>query len=126
MVLTLDADIQRYAHERLGQESASAVVIDVNTGELIALVSTPSFDPNLFVGGISSSDYAALRANDHNPLFHKSIMGTYPPGSTFKAVVAAAALEHGLVDPNETIFCNGSTMLGRREFHCWRRRATDA
>ena len=122
VVLTLDADIQRYAHERLGQESASAVVIDVNTGELIALVSTPSFDPNLFVGGISSSDYAALRANDHNPLFHKSIMGTYPPGSTFKAVVAAAALEHGLVDPNETIFCNGSTMLGRREFHCWRRR----
>lgn len=121
VVMTLDADIQRFAYERLGQESASAVAIDVNTGELIALASTPSFDPNLFVGGISSEDYAALRENDHNPLYHKAIQGTYPPGSTFKAVVATAALEHGLVDPSETIFCNGSTMLGRREFHCWRR-----
>lgn len=121
VVMTLDADIQRYAHERLGREAASAVVIDVNTGELIALVSTPSFDPNLFVGGISSADYAALRENDHNPLFHKSIQGTYPPGSTFKAVVATAALEHGLVDPDETIYCSGSTMLGSRTFHCWRR-----
>ena len=122
VVLTLDADIQRYANERLGEERASAVVIDVNTGELISLVSTPSFDPNLFVGGISSEDYGALRDNDHNPLFHKAIQGTYPPGSTFKAVVAAAALEHGLVDPGETIRCNGSVQLGNREFHCWRRR----
>ncbi|MAK64871.1 MAG: penicillin-binding protein 2 [Maricaulis sp.] len=121
VVMTLDADIQRFAHERLGQEAASAVVMDVNTGELIALVSTPSFDPNLFVGGISVRDYAALRENDHNPLFHKSIQGTYPPGSTFKAVVAAAALEHGLVDTSETIRCTGSTRLGPREFHCWRR-----
>ena len=121
VVMTLDADIQRYALERLGSESASAVVLDVNTGELIAMASTPSFDPNLFVGGISTQNYAALRDNDHNPLFHKAIQGTYPPGSTFKAITAAAALEHGLVDPDETIFCNGSTMLGRREFHCWRR-----
>jgi penicillin-binding protein 2 len=122
VVLTLDADIQRFAHERLGQESASAVVMDVNTGELIALVSTPSFDPNLFVGGISSADYAALRDNDHNPLFQKSIQGTYPPGSTFKAVVAAAALEHGVIPPTERVNCTGSVRLGNREFHCWRRR----
>ncbi|WP_417485923.1 penicillin-binding protein 2 [Maricaulis sp.] len=122
VVLTLDADIQRYAHERLGQESASAVVMDVNTGELIAMVSTPSFDPNLFVGGISTADYAALRENDHNPLFQKSIQGTYPPGSTFKAVVAAAALEHDVIPPTERINCTGSVRLGNREFHCWRRR----
>ncbi|WP_295692185.1 penicillin-binding protein 2 [uncultured Maricaulis sp.] len=122
VVLTLDADIQRYAHERLGQDSGSAVVMDVNTGELIALVSSPSFDPNLFVGGISSADYAALRENDRNPLFQKSIQGTYPPGSTFKAVVAAAALEHGVVPPSETVRCTGSVRLGDREFHCWRRR----
>ncbi|WP_297732238.1 penicillin-binding protein 2 [uncultured Maricaulis sp.] len=122
VVLTLDADIQRYAHERLGQESGSAVVMDVNTGELIALVSAPSFDPNLFVGGISSADYAALRENDRNPLFQKSIQGTYPPGSTFKAVVAAAALEHGVAPPGETVRCTGSVRLGDREFHCWRRR----
>lgn len=122
VVLTLDADIQRYAHERLGQESASAVVMDVNTGELIAMVSTPSFDPNLFVGGISTADYAALRENDHNPLFQKSIQGTYPPGSTFKAVVAAAALEHDVIPPTERVNCTGSVRLGNREFHCWRRR----
>jgi len=122
IVLSLDADIQRYASERLGSESASCVVMDVNTGELIALVSTPAFDPNLFVGGISSADYSRYRDNDHQPLFHKCIQGTYPPGSTFKAVVAAAALEHGLVRPDETVNCTGSVPLGNREFHCWRRR----
>jgi penicillin-binding protein 2 len=122
VVMSLDADIQRYALERLGDESASAVVIDVESGELISMVSTPSFDPNLFVGGISSVNYSALRDNDHNPLFHKAIQGTYPPGSTFKAVVAAAALEHGIVEPGETVNCTGSVELGNREFHCWRRR----
>ncbi len=121
IVLTLDGDVQRYASERLGNESASAVVIDVNTGELIALVSTPAFDPNLFVGGISSTNYATYRDNDRRPLFHKSIQGTYPPGSTFKAIVAAAALEHDVAPPSETMFCNGSTRLGDRDFHCWRR-----
>ncbi|WP_417491262.1 penicillin-binding protein 2 [Maricaulis sp.] len=121
VVMTLDADIQQYAYERLGQDSASAVVIDVNTGELIALVSAPSFDPNLFVGGISSADFAGLRNNDHRPLFQKSIQGTYPPGSTFKAVSAAAAIEHNVFRPNETVHCSGSVRLGNREFHCWRR-----
>jgi len=121
VVLTLDADIQRFASERLGDESASAVVMDVNSGELIALVSNPSFDPNLFVRGISSNDYAAYRDNDRRPLYHKSIQGTYPPGSTFKAVVAAAALEHGVMEPGETVRCTGSTRLGNRDFHCWRR-----
>jgi penicillin-binding protein 2 len=121
VVMTLDTDIQRFAAERLGAESAAAVVIDVQTGELIALVSTPSFDPNLFVGGISSANYSALRENDHNPLYNKSIQGTYPPGSTFKSIVAAAGLEHGLIDPSETVRCTGSVRLGDREFNCWRR-----
>ena len=121
VVMTLDADIQQYAYERLGQDSAAAVVIDVNSGELIALVSAPSFDPNLFVGGISGPDFASLRENDHRPLFQKSIQGTYPPGSTFKAVSAAGALEHNVFRPNETVHCSGSVRLGEREFHCWRR-----
>lgn len=121
VVLTLDTDIQRFATERLGEESAAAVVMDVKTGELIALTSTPGFDPNLFVGGISTANYAALRDNDHRPLFNKAIQGTYPPGSTFKGVVAAAALEHDVIDPDEMITCRGSTTLGRRDFHCWRR-----
>lgn len=122
IVLTLDTDIQRFAHERLGEESAAAIVIDVNTGELIALASTPSFDPNLFVGGISTADYQALQQNDHNPLYHKCVQGTYPPGSTFKSIVAAAALEDGLIDPDERIDCTGSVRLGDRDFHCWRPR----
>ncbi|WP_417482224.1 penicillin-binding protein 2 [Maricaulis sp.] len=126
VVMTLDADIQQYAYERLGQDSASAVVIDVNSGELIALVSAPSFDPNLFVGGISSADFAGLRNNDHRPLFQKSIQGTYPPGSTFKAVSAAAAIEHNVFRPNETVHCSGSVRLGNREFHCWRRQGHGA
>ena len=121
VVMTLDADIQQYAYERLGQESAAAVVIDVNSGELIALVSAPSFDPNLFVGGISGRDFASLRENDHRPLFQKSIQGTYPPGSTFKAVSAAAAVEHNVFRPNETVHCTGSVRLGNHDFHCWRR-----
>ena len=121
VVMTLDADIQQYAYERLGQDSAAAVVIDVNSGELIALVSAPSFDPNLFVGGISGPDFAGLRDNDHRPLFQKSIQGTYPPGSTFKAVSAAAAVEHNIFRANETVHCSGSVRLGEREFHCWRR-----
>jgi len=121
VVLTLDTDIQRFALERLGDQSGAAVTIDVQTGELISLVSAPSFDPNLFVGGISSVNYSALRDNDHRPLFNKAIQGTYPPGSTFKAVVAAAALEHGITTPSETVRCTGSVRLGNREFHCWRR-----
>tara|TARA_R110000868_G_scaffold11516_2_gene56283 strand:- start:20360 stop:22234 length:1875 start_codon:yes stop_codon:yes gene_type:complete len=121
IVMTLDADIQQYAYERLGQDSASAVVIDVNTGELIALVSAPSFDPNLFVGGISTADFSSLRDNDHRPLFQKAIQGTYPPGSTFKAVATAAALEHNVFRPGESVHCSGSVRLGEREFHCWRR-----
>ena len=121
VVLTLDTDIQRFAMERLGDQCGAAVTIDVQTGELISLVSTPSFDPNLFVGGISSANYSALRDNDHRPLFNKAIQGTYPPGSTFKAVVAAAALEYGVTTPAETVRCTGSVRLGNREFHCWRR-----
>lgn len=122
IVLTLDADIQRFAHERLADESAACVVIDVHSGELIALVSTPSFDPNLFVDGISATNYSALQQDERNPLYHKCVQGTYPPGSTFKSLVAAAALEDGVVDPDETVECSGSVRLGNRDFHCWRPR----
>ena len=89
--LSIDAEIQRYATERLGQESGAAVAIDVQTGELMALVSNPSFDPNLFVTGISSEDYRALNENDHRPLYNKATMGLYSPASTIKAAMALAA-----------------------------------
>jgi penicillin-binding protein 2 len=122
VVLTLDTDIQTYAHERLGDDSAAAVVMDVQTGEILALVSTPSIDSNRYIAGIPSDEFAALQADLREPFRFKAIQDPMPPGSTFKAVVAAAALEHGLVDPNEMIDCTGRVRLGNRDFHCWRRR----
>ena len=86
--LTVDAELQRAAIERFGDESGAAVVLDIETGAILAFVSTPAFDPNDFVNGISYADYNALRDNDRSPLYHKAYDGTYPPGSTFKMVVA--------------------------------------
>jgi penicillin-binding protein 2 len=119
--MTLDARLQNFLIARLGAESAAAVAIDVQTGDLLAIGSTPTFDPNLFVRGISSVDYKALTENDHRPLADKTVQGTYPPGSTFKMVTALAALEAGVITPEETVYCPGFTQLGDRKFHCWRR-----
>lgn len=119
--LTIDADVQRFAHERLEGESAASVAMDVETGDLLALASTPGFDPNLFVTGISQTDFNALNQNEYRPLYNKALQGTYPPASTFKAVVALAALEAGVVNTTERVSCTGSIQLGNREFHCWRR-----
>jgi len=119
--LTLDLALQSHLHERLGEESAAAVLIDVTNGDLLALGSTPSYDPNLFVRGISSADYKALLENERRPLHNKWASGMYPPGSTFKMVVALAGLEAGVIGPGETTFCNGGYRLGNRRFHCWRR-----
>ena len=93
--LTIDADVQNFAQARLGEESAAAVVMDVTNGDIICIASSPSFDPNLFVRGISHTDYTALTENDHRPLANKAVSGAYPPGSTFKMVTALAALEAG-------------------------------
>jgi penicillin-binding protein 2 len=119
--LTLDLDLQAFTHERLAEESAATVVIDVTNGDLLALASNPSYDPNLFVRGIPSTDWKALLENDHRPLANKWASGMYPPGSTFKMMVALAALEAGMVSTEERVFCNGAMKLGRRRFHCWRR-----
>lgn len=119
--LTVDADLQGYIQARLGQESASAVVIDCETGDLRAIASSPSFDPNLFVRGISVADYRALTQDIHRPLASKSVQGVYPPGSTFKMVTAMAALEQGLIGPDDTVYCPGYLEVSGRRFHCWRR-----
>jgi len=118
--LTIDLQLQNYVQARLGTESAAAVVMDVATGDLLAVVSSPSFDPNKFVRGISTADYAVLTEDDHRPLADKTVQGLYPPGSTFKMVTALAALEAGLLDPEERIWCGGFTELGDRRFHCWK------
>lgn len=119
--LSIDADLQEYAQARLAGESAAAVVIDCETGDLRAISSTPSFDPNLFVRGISVADYQALTQNDHRPLANKTVQGTYPPGSTFKMITAMAALEAGVIGPANTVYCPGFLKVGSRRFHCWKR-----
>ncbi|MDZ4310999.1 MAG: penicillin-binding protein 2 [Cypionkella sp.] len=119
--LTIDADVQNFVQARLGTESAACVVMDVNNGDIIAAVSSPSFDPNLFVRGISSADYAALTEHDHRPLANKVVQGAYPPGSTFKMVTALAALEAGVIDENTTVRCPGFIEVGGIRFNCWKR-----
>ena len=119
--LTLDRQLQAFSLARLGDASASAVVMDIHTGNILALASSPSFDPNLFVRGISIADYAGLRDNDHRPMSNKTVQGAYPPGSTFKMVTALAAFEDGFATPDERIFCPGHIEISGRRFHCWNR-----
>ena len=119
--LSVDLNIQRVALEALDGQAASAVAMDIQTGEILALVSSPSFDPNSFVLGISQSEFSALNTNPYRPLFNKATTGLYSPASTIKAMVALAALKEGVFEPDETVHCTGSTRLGDRTFHCWHR-----
>jgi len=119
--LTVDAGLQNYVEARLGGESAGSVVMDCETGEVLALASSPTFDPNLFVRGISTTAWADLNEDPYRPLANKATQGLYPPGSTYKMIVALAGLEAGLITPEDTVTCTGSIELGNRRFHCWRR-----
>ncbi|WP_420559227.1 penicillin-binding protein 2 [Tepidicaulis sp.] len=119
--LTLDMEVQKLATERLRGESASVVVMDIYNGDVIAIVSAPGFDPNDFNVGISQKKWDALLNDPYNPLLNKSIAGQYPPGSTFKPVVALAAYESGMIDPNHKVFCSGKYSLGSHDFHCWKK-----
>ncbi len=119
--LTIDAELQHYAARRLGDESGSVVVMDCLTGDLLAMASMPSFDPNSFSSGIGVAEYAWLRQNDHVPLRNKTLSGLYPPGSTVKPMVAMSFLEAGL-PAEQTTYCGGGLRVGNRIFHCWQRR----
>ncbi len=119
--LTVDHQLQAYVQARLEGESAAAVIMDCVTGDLLAINSAPSFDPNLFVRGISVADYSALTENKYRPLANKSVQGIYPPGSTFKMITALAALEDGVVSAEETVWCPGHLEVSDRRFHCWKR-----
>lgn len=101
-------------------ESGAAIVMDVHTGEVLTIASTPGFDPNNFNKGLSARDWENLLSNPRHPLTNKAIAGTYPPGSTFKMIVALAALEAGVVGPETEVYCNGHTDLGNARFHCWK------
>ncbi len=119
--LSIDAKLQGYVQARLDGESASAVVMDCDTGDLLACASAPTFDPNLFVRGISSKDYATLTSNKYRPLASKTVQGVYPPGSTFKMITALAGLEAGIIGPDDTAYCPGHLEVSGRRFHCWKR-----
>ncbi|MEL6582567.1 MAG: penicillin-binding protein 2 [Pseudomonadota bacterium] len=119
--LTVDHRLQAFALERLGGQSAATTVLDVQTGEVLAMASAPSFDPNSFVFGISSDDWRSLNDDPFRPMYNKAASGAYPPGSTFKMIVQIAALEAGVVAEDEEVFCNGSIEFGDRRFHCWKR-----
>jgi len=118
--LTIDIRLQKAAYDAFGSESGAAVVLDVHTGEILAFVSVPSFDSNLFVDGISVKNWTALQADEKTPMTNKAISGQYSPGSTFKIVVALAALEAGIITPETNVFCSGKMQLGNHLFHCWR------
>jgi len=121
LFVTIDAELQRAAIERFQGESGAAVVVDIANGDVLAMVSTPAFDPNSFVNGISGKDYAELRDNPMAPLYPRAHGGVYPPGSTFKMVVATAALESGAMKTTDRVRCNGSYRFGNRTWHCWKK-----
>jgi penicillin-binding protein 2 len=115
--LTLDSDIQNRAMEVFGTDSGAAVMMDCRSGDVLCMFSAPSFDANAFVRGMSGPDYKALAQYDRKPLFNKALTATYPPGSTFKTMVALAALEKG-VDPSRTYTCNKHWYWGGRPWGC--------
>ena len=120
LILTVDSRLQKAAIKAFGDNSGAAVVLDVKTGEILAMVSVPSFDPNLFTNGISYKHWSELLNNERNPLINKAVSGQYSPGSTFKIVVALAALESGIINADTRYYCNGAMKVGTSRFHCWR------
>jgi penicillin-binding protein 2 len=119
LYLTVDFGLQKYVTERIKDVVASAIVLNVKTGEILAYASSPTFDPNNFVEGVSREYWNQVNTDPRKPLSNKPISATYPPGSTFKLMVALAGLESGF-NPNTKVFCNGSYQFGKRAFHCWK------
>lgn len=119
--LTIDAGLQEYAGRRLATQSGSVVVIDCHNGDVLAMASMPSFDPNSFSEGIGRLEWEMLSKDDHIPLRNKTLQGLYPPGSTVKPMVALALLEAG-ISPADTVNCSGAIRVGNTLFHCHKRR----
>jgi penicillin-binding protein 2 len=128
VVLTLDLDLQRAAWEAFHDvpegeppKMGSAVALDVRTGDVLVMLSQPSFDPNLFSGGIDAASWKALTGDEWDPLRNRAIQNHYPPGSTHKTIVAAALLQEGIVNAHSRAFCPGSFRFGGRTYRCWKR-----
>ncbi len=119
VALSVDLGLQQAVLGRIADQAASAVVMDCRNGEVLAMVSTPSFDPSLFDSGVSQAQWAQWTADTRTPLINKTIAGLYPPGSTFKPAVAMAALQAGTLSPTDRIDCPGYIDVGGTRFHCW-------
>ena len=119
--LTIDTKVQQLANELLKDQAGSICVMDIYTGSIIAMHSSPSFDPNLFVFGISQDEWQIIRNNPMKPLLNKTLQGNYSPGSTIKPIVALSALENGIINPNFTVRCTGKTEMYDQTYHCWKK-----
>lgn len=119
--LTIDKDLQALAEKTLDGKAGAIVAMNPDNGELLALASSPSFDPNLFVGGIDRQTWKDIASSGDFPLQNRALCGQYPPGSVFKIIVALAGLQEGLIDPDEEIVCNGAYYMGRHKFRCWKK-----
>ena len=122
--LTIDTEVQKLANELLKDQAGSICVMDIYTGDVIAMHSSPSFDPNLFVFGISKDDWQLIRNDPMKPLVNKTLQGNYSPGSTIKPIVALSALENGIINTNFTVQCRGHRHpleLYGQTYHCWKK-----
>jgi len=117
---SLDLELQKLTYQKLGRYAGSAIAMDVKTGEVLACVSTPSFDTNKFALGISQPEFNELLKNERKPLINKFLSGQYSPGSVIKPIIALAALENKIVDQDYTHFCSGKIELFGQEFYCWK------
>lgn len=122
IVLNIDSDLQKVCWDAFREKAGTVIVMDPRTGAIMAMVSRPSFDPNLFNRGISAEDWKELTTNPLCPLQDRAISGQYPPGSTYKMIVAVAALEEGLITEETEISCDGTYQMGNRTFRCWKKR----
>jgi penicillin-binding protein 2 len=119
--LTIDLDAQKAAEEALGDRPGAVVAMEPNSGEILALASHPNYDPNLFPRGISPKDWVRLTNDPTHPLYNRAIQSVYPPGSTFKIIVALAGLESGVIKLDEKITCRGYIKSGKHSFRCWKK-----
>jgi penicillin-binding protein 2 len=121
LVLAVDLELQQAAEQALGGRAGAVVALDPRNGDVLAMVSQPSFDPNEFTGGIAPALWRELTRHERHPLNSRAIQGMYPPGSTFKIIMAAAALEEGIINPFTRIGCSGGLPFGNHTFRCWKR-----
>lgn len=121
IVLTIDLDIQEAAEKAIGDRAGALVAINPNNGDILAMVSHPTFNPNVFANGITPASWHKLVTDPGHPLENRAIQGIYPPGSTFKLVDTIAAMEEHTLTPQTTYFCPGGLWFGGRMYHCWRR-----